>query len=133
MSKWVRDVPQLSVRSGTLQMQFQLPGVARDFSAKVNFQCRRFMVFVQPPCAIEYINVCAHIKNPKLWQSYHCLDTQKYSTHQVNSQRWKVAAQKAGGWKQSLTHTKEFLNRVDCWRSERKKDKKTQKVKQNTF
>ena len=35
----------------------------------------------QPPCAIACINICAHVKNLKHWQPYHCLDTQKYCTH----------------------------------------------------
>ena len=38
-------------------------------------------VSVQPPCAIASINIYAHVKNPKHWQPYHCLDTQKCCTH----------------------------------------------------
>ena len=29
-----------------------------------------FTVFVQPPCAITYSNICPHVKNPKHWQPY---------------------------------------------------------------
>ena len=39
------------------------------------------MVSAQPPCAIACINICAHVKNLKHWQPYHCLDRQKYCTH----------------------------------------------------
>ena len=39
------------------------------------------MVSAQPPCAIACINICAHVKNLKHWQPYHCLDTQNYCTH----------------------------------------------------
>ena len=34
-----------------------------------------------PLCAIAFIDFCAHVKNPKAWQPYHCLDTRKYCTH----------------------------------------------------
>ena len=44
-------------------------------------------VSVQPPCAIACINICAHVKNPKHWQPYHCLDERKYYTH-VHWQEW---------------------------------------------
>ena len=37
-------------------------------------------VSVQPPCAIARINICAHVKNPKHWQPYHCLDLGKCCT-----------------------------------------------------
>ena len=33
------------------------------------------MVSVQPMCAVAFIIICAHVKNPKHWQPYHCLDT----------------------------------------------------------
>ena len=33
---------------------------------------------MQPPFATARISVSAHIKDPKHWQAYHCLDIQKY-------------------------------------------------------
>ena len=39
------------------------------------------MVSAQPLRAIACINICAHVKNLKHWQPYHCLDTQNYCTH----------------------------------------------------
>ena len=36
---------------------------------------------IQPLCATACINIRAHVKNPKHWQPYHCLDTWKYYTH----------------------------------------------------
>ena len=34
-------------------------------------------VFVQPLCAVPCITICPRTTNPKLWQPYHGLDTQK--------------------------------------------------------
>ena len=31
-----------------------------------------------PPCAVACTNICAHVKNLKHWQSYHCLDTRMW-------------------------------------------------------
>ena len=45
------------------------------------FSADSLMVSAQPPRAIAYINICAHVKNPTHWQSYHCLNTGKYCTH----------------------------------------------------
>ena len=50
-------------------------------SPGINFQCRLLQCLSSPQCAITCINICAHIKNPKPWQPYHCLDTQQYYTH----------------------------------------------------
>ena len=44
--------------------QVRFPGVARDFSARVNFRCRLFDDVCTPPCAIAYINICAHVEAP---------------------------------------------------------------------
>ena len=32
---------------------------------------------VQPSCAIACIDICAHVKDPKHWQPYLCLDHTK--------------------------------------------------------
>ena len=77
-------------------MQVQLPSVARVFFPAWTFSADSVTVFVQPPCAIECINICMHIKNPKHCQLYRCLDTQKYSMHQVNPWKQNVIAQVAG-------------------------------------
>ena len=66
---------------GTTLTQVWIPGGERDFSPRVNCQCRLFTVSVQPPCAIACVNVCTYVKYPKHWQSYHCLDARKYGTH----------------------------------------------------
>ena len=29
----------------------------------------------------EGVNICEHVKDPKHWQPYLCLDTRKYRTH----------------------------------------------------
>ena len=31
---------------------------------------------IQPPRAVACINISRHVKNPKHWQPYHCLDTE---------------------------------------------------------
>ena len=73
----------------------RVPGAARDFFSRgFESQVRRriflpgsassadcLAVSVRPPCAIACINICGHVKNPKHWQPYHCLDTGKYCTH----------------------------------------------------
>ena len=54
------DVAQLvERRTGTPLRQVRFPGAARDFSPRVNFQCRLSYGVRTPPCAIAY---CAHVK-----------------------------------------------------------------------
>ena len=51
------DVAQLvKCRTGTLLTQVRFPSAARDFSPKVNFQCRLSYGVRTPPCAIACIN-----------------------------------------------------------------------------
>ena len=45
------------------------------------FSAASLKVSVQPLWTIACISICAHVKNPKQWQPYHCLDTQKCCTH----------------------------------------------------
>ena len=52
-----------------------------------------FIVFIPLPRRIACINICEHVKNSKHWQPCYCLDTWKYSRHQANPKKWKVAAQ----------------------------------------
>ena len=41
-------------------------------------------VSVQPPCAIARSSICAHVKNPKLWQPYHCLTNENAAPTERN-------------------------------------------------
>ena len=50
--------------TGTPLTQVRLPGAARDFSPRVNFQCRPSYGARTSPCAIACINICAHVKDP---------------------------------------------------------------------
>ena len=60
------DVAQLVERpTGTPPLrQVRFPGAARDFSARVNFQCRLSYCLRWPPCVTACINICAHVKDP---------------------------------------------------------------------
>ena len=45
--------------------QVRFPGAVRDFSPRVNFQCRlSYVCLCTPPCAIACINICMHVKDP---------------------------------------------------------------------
>ena len=50
-------------RIGTPLRQVRFPGAARDFSPRVEFQCRLSYGVRTPPCAIACINICAHVKD----------------------------------------------------------------------
>ena len=39
----------------------RLPGTARDFSPRLNFQCRLSYSVSTPPCAIACIYICVHV------------------------------------------------------------------------
>ena len=59
------DVAQLvEYRTGTPPTQVRFPGAARDFSPRVNFQCRLSDGVPTPPRAIACIYICAHVKDP---------------------------------------------------------------------
>ena len=51
------------------------------FSQESTVSADSLVVFVQPPCVVAYIHICARMKNHKYCQPYHCLDMQKYSTN----------------------------------------------------
>ena len=57
------------------------PGWQGIFLPESTSRADSLTVSVQPPCVSECINICAHVKTPKHWQPYHCLDTRKYCTH----------------------------------------------------
>ena len=46
-----------------LTTQVRFPGSARDFSPRVNFQCRLFHGVYTPPSAIACIYICAYVKD----------------------------------------------------------------------
>ena len=54
----------LEHRTGTSPTQVRFPGAARDFSPRVNFQCRLSYGVRTPPCAIACIYIYAHVKDP---------------------------------------------------------------------
>ena len=56
-------------------IRFDSP-VFEGFSPRLNFQCR-LLWCLQPPCAVACIDICAHVKNYKHWQLYHCFYTWK--------------------------------------------------------
>ena len=59
------DVAQsVEHRTGTSPTQVRFPRAARDFSPKVNFQCRLSYDVRTPSCAIARIYICAHVKDP---------------------------------------------------------------------
>ena len=59
------DVAQLvEHRTGTSPTQVRFPGAARDFSPRVNFQCRLSYGVRTPPCAIACNYDCVHVKDP---------------------------------------------------------------------
>ena len=69
-----RDVaPLVQRRNGTLLTQVRFPGEARDFSPRVDFQCRlSYGVRTSLPllphlCAIACIIICAHVKDPVVY------------------------------------------------------------------
>ena len=51
-------------RTGTLPTQIRFPVAARDFSPRVNFQCRLSFGVRTPPCTIACIYICTHVKDP---------------------------------------------------------------------
>ena len=62
---WSGDVAQLvEHQTSTLLRQVRFPGAARDFSPRVNFQCRLCYGVCTPPCATTCINICARVKDP---------------------------------------------------------------------
>ena len=59
------DVAQLVEHgTGTPQTPVRFPGAARDFSPRVNFQCRLSYDVRTPPCAIACFHICAQFKDP---------------------------------------------------------------------
>ena len=67
-------------------MQGQFPSAARDFLPRVNFQCRLSISVRKPPCAIAYINICAHdtdsVVRVRVWW---IMATQTYPTGTVSN------------------------------------------------
>ena len=49
-------------------------GTASDWKVRLSTDAAFSRVSFQSPCAIECVSSCVHVKNPKHWQPYHCLD-----------------------------------------------------------
>ena len=54
-------------KSSTPLKQVRIPCAARNFSPRVNFQCRLSYGVHTPPCAIACVNICAHVKDPVVY------------------------------------------------------------------
>ena len=50
--------------TGTPPTHVRFSSAARDFSPRINFQCRLSYGVRTPPCAIACIYICAHVKDP---------------------------------------------------------------------
>ena len=74
---WLARSPYLPLPSSSFRWRRGDIGVVSTWT----FIAESLTISVQPGCAITCIDICAHVKNPKRWQSYRCLDTRKYSTH----------------------------------------------------
>ena len=59
----------LSVGPAMLLRQVRFPSAARDFSPGINFLCRLSHGVHKPSCAIAFINICKHVRDPKHWQT----------------------------------------------------------------
>ena len=70
-----------------------IPRCARDFSPRVNFQCRLFSGVRTSPCAIACIYLCAHVKDPvahvRVWW---IMETLKHPACNVGWVRDSIAA-----------------------------------------
>ena len=66
-------------KTGAVLTRVRVPGAAKVvvFLPESTFSFECLTLSVQPPCAIAGINICVHVKNPKHWQPYLCLDTRK--------------------------------------------------------
>ena len=65
------DVAQLVERqTSTLLRLAQFHDAARDFSPRIDFQCRLSKGVCKAPVCITCITICAHVKDPKHWQPY---------------------------------------------------------------
>ena len=78
IAQWVERQAE---KPGSIPSGVRVPGVSGDCSPRVSLQCRLSDGVPTAPVATVCINICAHVKNPKHWQPYHCLDTQKYCTY----------------------------------------------------
>ena len=68
-----------TLEKGIILMWVSVPDAARDFSPRVNFQCR-LSYGVRTAPAYSQMHQHLWAKNPKRWQPYHCLDPRKYCT-----------------------------------------------------
>ena len=81
-------------RTGTPLTQVRLPGAARDFSPRVNFQCRLSYGVRTPPCAIACMNIYAHVKDHVVRARVRWII--KTLKHPVCTVRW--GARLCGSW-----------------------------------
>ena len=69
-------------KAGTVLMLVQVPRCSTGFfsqsriSGQILLQCTYSIFF-----AVICISICEHVKKPKYWQLYYCLDTRKCCTH----------------------------------------------------
>ena len=81
-------VERSTEKPGAILIRVRVPDAARDFSgsqlsAQTLSRCPYSLL-----CAIARVNISAHVKNPRHWQPYQCLDTrrQAYCTRRNKQQ-----------------------------------------------
>ena len=62
-------------------MQVRFSGAARDFSPRVNFQCRLCYGVRTPLCAIACVNTCVHVKDSPCQSSVYYSNAKTSSMH----------------------------------------------------
>ena len=91
----------------TLLRQVRSPGAVRDFSPRVNFQCRLSFSVCTPPCTSACNNICAHIKGPAVHVRFRCfMETLKHPACTLGLVVWLSSSWLSTGETTQISHVR---------------------------
>ena len=118
------DVAQLVEHgTGVLPTQVQFPGATRDFSSKVNFQCRLSYGVRTCPCAVAYIYICVHSKDPVVCspcQSSAIMETLRHPACTIGWVAWLCLSWLSLGKATRISHRRNSFGTIQLFKKKRK-------------
>ena len=80
---WIAQlVERPTEKPGAILTHVLVPGAAKDFSPRIDFQCRLSLRCPHSPRVQSHSATSVRtLKIPKHWQPHHCWDARKYCTH----------------------------------------------------
>ena len=112
-------------RTGRPPTQVRFPGAARDFSPRFNFQCRLPFGVRTPPCAIAFIYISEHVKDPVVHVRVSCImEALKHPACTLGCVARHCRSWLSPGKETRIFHGRNPIGTIQLFKKKRKRKKK---------